>query len=227
MTDWPKIRLLERRLAWHRGKAHYRRRALEGWIISGKRAHHWKDHAAILRARAEIRKWQGLLGPEELEIHRLEVALDALRPKHQYQEWQMGGWVRPGEPCWKQRDDQGNDFEIPLYHSVVAPARGRCTEWASDRPFPDGFGTPYAIVEIFEGPFHDAPVAQGVAPEWYLGHANEPIIRPGESFSAEQPLARLNHSLNEGRGWIELGHWTPGSLDEGARWHNLFGPVWR
>lgn len=224
-TDWTKIHLLEARLRWHKGKRDYRKRQLESWIIAGKRAHYWKNEKAILRAREEINKWKALLDPEELEVHRLEAAIRALKPKGQW--WPMGGWVRPGEPNRMQRCDQGQDFEIPLYHSVVAPGPGECTGYASDSPFPNGFGTPYALVRIDGGRFHDEPVRKGVEPTWYLGHANEPIIRPGQRFVTGQPLARLNHSLNEGWGWIELGHLPYGGMGEGFNWRYLFTPLWR
>lgn len=233
LVDWPKIRLLEARLGWHRGKAAYRRRALLKWKLTGDRAHYWHDKHVregrkrdaeanaqqILACRKEIAKWGSLLNEEEREIHALERAIEALKPKAQL--WQAGGWVRPGEPFRMRRQDQGQDMEIPLFHSVVAPGDGYCVEYAADGPFPNGFGDPYVVVHIDNGRFGGS--------DWYLGHANEPIIRPGERFVTGQPLARLNHSLEEGWGWIEVGHWAggPGGMGEGERWHSLFAPVWR
>lgn len=214
MTDWGKIHLLEGRLTWHRGKAHYRRQQLEKWQNAGRKAHKRNDARGINTARAEIRKWKALLDPEALEVFRLERAINALRPKTQV--YQAGGWVAPGERFRMQRQDQGQDFEIPLFHHVIAPGNGICTGYGSDGPFPNGFGSPYALVHIYDGRFKG---------DWYLGHANEPIIRPGEHFHLHQPLARLNHGLNAGWGWIELGHLPYGSMSEGSRWAHLFTPV--
>lgn len=234
MVDWPKIRLLESRLAWHRGKVVYRRRELAKWKATGDRAHYWHDknvkeghkraaetnQREIEACRKEIAKWQALLNPEELEVHRLEAAIAALKPKQR--EWPMGGLVRPGEAYRWQRSDQGQDFEIPVFHSIVAPGHGVCVEYAADQPFPNGFGDPYAIVRFHDGPFSVWPAA-------YLGHANEPIIRPGQSCVPGQPLARLNHSLNAGWGWIEFGRWEggPGGMGEGEKWRHLFKSIWR
>lgn len=231
-TDWVKIHLLEARLDFHKSKAGYARKKLAYWKITGDRAHYWLDkhlkegnriaaranETEIARVRPFIDKWQKILGPEEFEIHRLETEIRALKPKVFL--YNMGGWVRPGEQCRMQRQDKGQDFEIPRYHSVVAPGNGVCVSYAHDVPFPAGFGSPYAVVEIFDGPFGGN--------QWYLGHANEPIIVPGQHFSVHQPLARLNNSLNFGWGWIELGHWSggPGSNSEGERYHHLFVPRW-
>lgn len=230
--DWAKIHLLEGRLAFHRSKAGYDRKKLAEWKITGDRAHYWLDQnlkkgnraaaksneAEIARVRPYIAKWKKILDPEELEIHKLEAEIRVLKPKAFL--YQMGGWVRPGEPCRMQRQDKGQDFEIPTFHSVVAPGNGVCLTYAHDGPFPGGFGSPYAVVEIFDGPFGGN--------QWYLGHANEPIIRPGQHFSVHQPLARLNNSKFAGWGWIEVGHWSggPGSNSEGERYHHLFVPRW-
>jgi hypothetical protein len=215
MTNWGKIHLLESRLHWHRDKAGYRHDELVKWQNSGRMAHHRNDQRGILQARKEIIKWKGLLDPEVREVYALERAINALRPKTQV--YHAGGWVAPGEPFRMQRQDMGQDFEIPLYHHVIAPGRGKCIGYASDGPFPNGFGSPYALVEIWDGRFGGQ--------HWYLGHANEPIIRPGETFGLHQPLARLNHGLNAGWGWIELGHLPYGGMNEGERWHHLFTDV--
>lgn len=233
MTNWPKIKLLESRLGEHRGKANYRRDQLHYWQQAGRNAHYWhhkhykehnaraarRDLLAIERARGEIVRWQSLLTPEELEIHRLESALYKLKPKRQL--YYAGGWVRPGEPFRMQRQDQGQDFEIPRYHSVIAPGRGYCIGYYYDRPFPNGFGSPYAVVHIDDGRFGGN--------DWYIGHCNEPIIRPEQRFSMNQPLARANNSLDAGWGWTELGHWSggPGPMGEGERWAHLFSPIWK
>jgi hypothetical protein len=234
MVNWPKIHLLERRLAWWRGKAGYRRRELAKWKITGDRAHYWlevhtrkreaaaaaKNQQQIVAIRKEIGKWSTLLNEAEREIHALILAIDALKPKAQM--WLAGGWVRPGTPFRMQRQDQGQDFEIPIFHSVVAPGDGFCVEYSSDRPFPNGFGDPYAIVQIESG-------ARFGGETWYIGHANEPIIRPGQHFVTGQPLARLNHSLDAGWGWVEIGKWDggPHGMGEGELEHWRFAPLWR
>lgn len=215
MTNWPKIHLLEGRLKWHRGKAHYAQDRLSHWKEVGNAAHRHNSIKGITEARAEIRKWKGILEPELREIHKLESALNSLRPKGVM--YHLGGWVAPGEPWRMQRQDQGQDFEILRYHHVVAPGHGHCIGWGSDRPFPNGFGNPYALVKITSGRF--------AGNDWYIGHANEPIIRPGQSFTLGQPLARANNSLNSGWGWIELGHLPYGGMSEGSNWHHLFTDV--
>jgi hypothetical protein len=229
MINWPKIRLLEGRLKWHRGKVAYRRRQLAKWKITGDRAHYWlakhekehnqraieSDKREIAAVRPEIIKWQGLLTPEELECHRLEAAIKALKPKTQ--EWPLGGLVAPGVHWTSQRFDQGKDFTIPIFTSVRAPGNGECIEWAADRAWPNGFGDPYAVIRLDDGPWHAAAVRLGVAPEFYVGHANEPIVRPGQRFSLGQPLSRVDHSFVTGQGWCEFGHWPPGPMSEGER----------
>jgi hypothetical protein len=239
MTDWPKIRLLQARLRWHRSLLGPDRRKLLMYKATGDREHYWLNkhlkegnHKAAAINEAEIRKtrpfvakWTGICNAHELEIHRLEVAIRALLPKTQL--WPLGGLVAPGERYREQRWDQGKDFEIPLGASVRAPGNGHCVEWASDRPWPDGFGTPYAIVRFSSGPFHDIPVSRGAEPEWYVGHCNDPIVRPGEFFSVGHPLARTDHSENAGWGWCEFGHWSPGSMSEGERWADCYRTVRR
>lgn len=232
--NWGKIHLLEGRLLWWRGKISYRRRELGKWRITGDRAHYWQDkhikegntkaaavnQKQIEECRKEIGKWADLVNEAEHEIHALERVIRELKPK--IQAWPMGGLVRPGEAYRWQRSDQGQDFEIPLYHSIVAPGHGYCVEYAHDQPFPNGFGDPYVILKFSDGPFSIWPAA-------YAGHANEPIIRPGEHFVPGQPLARLNHSLNAGWGWIEFGRWDggPGPMGEGEKWRNLFKTIYR
>lgn len=232
--DWAKIHLLEARLAYHLGKYHYYQQRWEVHKHAGDWWHtrhdqHVKEHnkhaaevswGKILEERAAIAKWAKLMEPELAEVVKYRTALAKLKPKTQ--EWPMGGLVRPGTPYRWQRSDQGQDFEIPIYHSVVAPGHGVCLEYAADRPFPNGFGNPYAIVKFHDGPFSVWPAA-------YLGHANEPIIRPGQSCVPGQPLARLNHSLNSGWGWIEFGRWDggPGGMNEGEKWRYLFKSVYR
>jgi hypothetical protein len=237
--DWPKIRLLEGRLRWHRAKVAYRRRELAKWKITGDRAHHWQEkhlkegdkHAASIDqkeidvCRLEIIKWKGLLDPEELEVHRLEVAINALRPKTQ--AWHLGGLIAPGVDWGSERFDEGKDFTIPIFTAVRAPGNGTCIEWASDRPWPDGFGSPYAVVRLDDGPWHDVAVRLGVAPEFYCGHADEPLVRAGHRFTVGQPLSRVDHGFLPGRGWCEWGHWPPGPMSEGERFAAATITVWR
>ncbi len=237
--DWPKIRLLEGRLRLHRGKASYDRRELLKWKATGDRAHYWlaknlkagnrkaaaSNEAEIRKVRPYVAKWTGILNAEELEIHRLEVELRRLRPKTQ--QWPLGGLVYPGEPYWIQRWDEGKDFEIPLGNAIRAPGNGHCTEWAHDREWPIGFGSPYAVLRFTSGPFHDIPISRGESPEWYAGHCDAPIIQPGQSFELGQPLARTDHGKTPGRGWCEFGHWPPGPMTEGERWAECYRTVTR
>jgi len=134
----------------------------------------------------------------------------------------MGGWVYHGSPAWMQRVDQGQDFEVPLGRHVIAPSHGKCVRHLADGPFPRGFGSPYAVVYItgpcrFKGNF------------WYIGHCNgHPIVPVGHWFHTGDVLATPNHSLNRGRGWVELG-WAPGGYPgrwgNGAKWHWAFSPA--
>ena len=232
MTNWVKIHALEAEERLWKAKESSRRRELIHWKITGKRAHEWltvhernhehanaeKNKKEIEQVRPHIKKWTVLLTEAEHHTHGLRNEIAKLKPKQQL--WGAGGWVAPGMPWRMQRCDQGQDLEIPLYHAVVAPGDGSCIGYASDGPFPSGFGSPYALVHITTGRF--------AGNNWYLGHANEPIIKPGQSFKAGQPLARLNHSLNSGWGWIEIGHLPYGGMSEGFRWHSLFtSGVWR
>ena len=133
----------------------------------------------------------------------------------------MGGLVPAGMPYRWQRSDQGQDFEIPIWHALIAPGDGYCASYASDQPFPNGFGDPYAILVFHNGPFSVWPAA-------YQGHVNEPLVRPGQTFRRGQPIGRVDHSLNEGWGWVEFGRWDggPGPMGEGYNWRNLFKSVY-
>lgn len=131
-----------------------------------------------------------------------------------------GGWGGTGR-FQMQRQDQGQDFEIPLGHAITAPGDGEVIEWASDGPFPSGFGSPYAIVRIDTGRF---AVGNG---EWYVGHANADVAPVGTKFKLGDPIARVNNSMNAGWGWCELGKWDGGPHPdgEGAKWAHLFTPL--
>jgi hypothetical protein len=136
----------------------------------------------------------------------------------------MGGWVYQKVPTRMQRVDQGQDFEVPLGHHIIAPGWGKCVHHLSDGPWPNGFGSPYAVVWIGGG----APGFEGSY--WYIGHCNAEVIPEGKTFHTGDILARPNHSLNTGWGWTELGHAPngyPGPFGEGAKYHHLFIPVWK
>jgi hypothetical protein len=237
--DWAQIKLLEARLRWHRGKASYDRKKLAEWKITGDRAHYWlaihehnknlkaiaTDKAEILTCRGEINKWKSILDPEEAEIHKLEVAINQLRPKTQ--QWPLGGLVAPGVLWSSQRFDQGKDFEIAIFTSVRAPGNGECLEWASDRAWPYGFGDPYAVIRLDDGPWHAEAIRLGASPEFYVGHCNEPLVKPGQRFSVGQPLSRTDHGFSSGLGWCEFGHWPPGPMTEGSRFAGACATVTR
>jgi hypothetical protein len=137
-------------------------------------------------------------------------------------QFPMGGWVYHDVSYRWQRQDQGQDFEITTGHHVIAPGWGHCVSHLSDSPWPDGFGSPYAVVYIGSGRF--------AGRLWYLGHDNYVQIRVGESFHTGRILTQPKHEMNHGWVWTELGHAPngyPGSMAEGPRWHYLFAPIWR
>lgn len=134
--------------------------------------------------------------------------------------YNAGGWGGTG-PFQMQREDQGQDFEIPVGHFITAPGDAEVVAHASDGPFPGGFGSPYAIVRVTSGRF---AVGNG---EWYVGHCNEDVAPVGTKLKLGDPIARANNSLNAGWGWCELGKWDDGPHPdgEGAQWAHLFTPL--
>lgn len=139
-----------------------------------------------------------------------------------WRQFPMGGWVYHDVPYRWQRTDQGQDFEVPLGHHIIAPGWGKVVSHLSDREFPNGFGNPYAVVYIGSGRFGGRL--------WYLGHDNSEVLGAGTVFHTGRILAKPNHSLNSGWGWSEIGHagnGYPGPMSEGARYHSFFSPVWR
>jgi hypothetical protein len=95
MGNKAKLKMLEARLAWHRGKYNYRKRKMEGWQQSEKRGEYWLDqhrkkhnakgaesaNASIIRARAGVYKWGKLVSEEAKEINKLKPAIAKLKPK--------------------------------------------------------------------------------------------------------------------------------------------------
>jgi hypothetical protein len=136
------------------------------------------------------------------------------------QVFNAGGWGGTGR-FQMQRQDKGQDFEVPLGHHITSPGDAEVIAWASDGPFPNGFGSPYAIVRVDSGRF---AVGNG---EWYCGHANQDVAPVGTKLKLGDPIARANNSLHAGWGWCELGKWDggPHADGEGARWAHLFTPL--
>lgn len=134
----------------------------------------------------------------------------------------LGGLIHAGEHYRFQRKDQGQDFEIPIHHDIIAPGWGKCVDWLHDGPFPGGFGSPYGVFWFGGGRF------KGAMP-WYAGHANHLYVRPGQWFHTGQRLARLDNSKNRGWGWCEFGAapgGVPGPLSDGITYHHLFTDAW-
>lgn len=134
--------------------------------------------------------------------------------------YNAGGWGGT-DAFWMQRSDQGQDFEIPIGHFITSPGDATVVGHASDGPFPNGFGSPYPIVQVHSGRF---AVGNG---EWYVGHCNEDVAPVGTKLKLGDPIARANNSLNAGRGWCELGKWDggPHPMGEGDQWKGLFTPL--
>jgi hypothetical protein len=82
MTNWPKIHLLEGRLAWWRRKYSYRHGKLVSYgrkVENNKK--HYPNHKAALKAAEEgVRKWGPLEGEAAKEVHSLADAIHKLRP---------------------------------------------------------------------------------------------------------------------------------------------------
>jgi hypothetical protein len=142
------------------------------------------------------------------------------RQKHTYP---VGGWANWQTTVHMQRCDQGQDFEIPIDHWIHAPGHGEVINHLNDRPFPNGFGSPYLVVKITSGRF---TIGTGV---WYIGHANKDLKPVGHKFSFGDELVRANNSLNSGWGWVEIGYCAngvgPGSMGEGCKHTSLFTPL--
>lgn len=134
--------------------------------------------------------------------------------------YRMGGWGGTGA-ARLQRVDQGQDFEIPRGHWITSPGYGEIIAHSADRPFPNGFGNPYAIVKITSGRF---AIGNG---EWYVGHCNQDVRPVGTKLKPGDPIARANNSLNTGWGWCELGKWDggPHGMGYGANYSRLFTDV--
>ncbi len=148
-----------------------------------------------------------------------------------WRKFPMGGFVNWNLPYREQRQDQGQDFEIPRGHHLIAPGWGQCVNHLDDASFPNGFGAPYAIVWFGSGRFKGMTL--------YLGHGNSEVIPVGHTFHTGDPLVRLDNGLNPeknsanwgcGWGWVEVGvcaNGLPQGDGTGARYHHLFTPVWR
>lgn len=82
MTNWPKIHLLEARLAWWRRKYAYRHKKrveYAGKVENNKK--HFPNHKAALKAAEEgVRKWGPLEGEAAKQVHALADAIHKLRP---------------------------------------------------------------------------------------------------------------------------------------------------
>lgn len=155
----------------------------------------------------------------EAKIKKLKYEI-ALEEKRQRPLYQMGGWGGRGR-ARLQRADQGNDFEIALGEWITSPGNGEIIAHSSDRPWPSGFGSPYAIVKITSGPF---AIGNG---EWYVGHCNRDVRPVGTKLKLGDPIARANNSMNAGWGWCELGKWDggPHPFGNGLQYRHLFAPV--
>lgn len=138
----------------------------------------------------------------------------------------LGGWASHGVETRLQRDDQGKDVEVRYGHHITAPGYGYCVTWLHDGPWPNGFGSPYAVVRILGNSWFAGGPNNGT---YYLGHANGPgLIQPGQSFHTGQAIAFPNHSLNAGWGWCEIGRVFNGqiaSFGDGANIASKFVPV--
>ena len=137
-----------------------------------------------------------------------------------------GGWAGRGN-FRMQRSDQGQDFEIPRNAWITSPGKGKIIGHSYDAPFPNGFGSPYAIVKITTGRF--SKIGDGV---WYVGHCNGDVRPVGTILKPGDHIARANHGLNAGWGWAEIGKWDggPHGMGYGEQFRSKFAKnawLWR
>lgn len=179
------------------------------------------ERLRVVNQKLTKRRSKGLKTPVLAKEHKSLLArIAAWRKAHAPVIYQMGGWGGKGA-ARLQRVDQGNDFEVTLNAWITSPGHGEIVSHASDGPFPSGFGSPYAIVRIDDGPF---AIGNG---EWYVGHCNRDVRPVGTKLKPGDPIARANNSLNAGWGWCELGKWDGGPHPDGngAQYRHLFHPV--
>jgi len=135
-----------------------------------------------------------------------------------------GGWFGRGTHPRFERTDQGEDRSVKRGVYVRAPGDGVVVNHLSDAPFPNGFGSPYAIVKITSGRF---AVGDGL---WYIGHANSEVLPVGRRFKFGDRLARTDNGFSADQGWVEIGkcvNGLPGPMGTGDRYHRLFRAVWK
>ena len=178
------------------------------------------ERAQTLRDKAHRKIVAFQIGVKNLEAREAELKKEIAAKQPPTVTYQMGGWGGTGA-ARMQRTDQGQDFEIPVGNWITSPGHGEIIGHSVDRPFPNGFGNPYAIVKITSGPF---AIGNG---EWYVGHANADVRPVGTKLNPGDHIARANNSLNSGWGWCELGKWDggPHPMGEGQQYHHLFVPV--
>lgn len=81
MSKAAKLKLLEARLLWWRGKYNFRHKKLAEYAADVARSKKDKHPEALKRAEGLVRKWGPLEGEAAREIHALAVAIAKLHPK--------------------------------------------------------------------------------------------------------------------------------------------------
>lgn len=142
-----------------------------------------------------------------------------VEPVYATRTYPAGGWLPPGARFTVERIDQGQDFITDDNGPVIAPGDGRVISILSDRPFPDGFGPAYPVVEISTG--------RWAGRTYYVGHTTA-AVRAGETFRQGTVLSHADQGHVSGGGWVELGLSSAlgaGIHGQGAAIAGLFGPV--
>lgn len=151
--------------------------------------------------------------------HTTYVTRTQVEPVYGQRTYPAGGWLPPGARFTVERIDQGQDFITDWQGPVIAPGDGHVVEVLSDRPFPDGFGPGYPVVQIDTGRWAGRTL--------YIGHTST-AVRAGQTFKTGTVLAHADQGHVSGGGWVELGEASAlgqGIHDQGAAIAGMFGPV--
>src|SRR5437763_515669 len=81
--------------------------------------------------------------------------------------------------------------EVAAGHHITAPGYGYVVKYGYDGPWDKGFGSPYMFVRIVGNSGFAGGPNNG---EYYIGHVNANLLRPGEWFHTGQAIGFPTHS---------------------------------